>query len=77
MIRKAIAVLMLTIGWLVAALFLIYMAGWSLGAILLNSSIVYEVTAAANLLIAIGTFVAFFLLARRVVAGPKETDDLQ
>jgi len=77
MVQKAIAVLALTVAWLVAALFLIYVVSWSLGAILLNSPIIYEVTAGTNLLIAIGTFVAFFFLARRVLAEPKETNNLQ
>ena len=71
MVQKAIAILALTIAWLAAALFLIYVASWSLGAILLGSPVIYEVTAAVNVLIAIGTFVAFFFLARRMIAEPR------
>ena len=77
MIKKALAIFVLTCGWVIAVWLLIYVASWSLGTILLNSAVVYEVTAATNLLLTIGSFVAFFFLARRVIAEPKETDDVQ
>jgi hypothetical protein len=75
-IKKAAAVLLMTCAWVIAVLLLTYVASWSLGTILLNSPILYEVTAGTNLVLAIGSFVAFFFLARRVLAEPKETDDL-
>jgi hypothetical protein len=75
-VKKAIVVLLLTCAWVIAVLLLTYVASWSLGTILLNSPIVYEVTAATNLILAIGSFIAFFFLARRVLAEPKESDDL-
>ncbi len=73
---KAFVVLTLTPAWIASALFLTYVSSWSLHTIIPDSSYVNEVTAGANLLLAIGTFVAFFILAKLLVQYPKETNDL-
>jgi succinate dehydrogenase hydrophobic anchor subunit len=76
-IRKAVAVLIMTVAWLLSAAFLVYAAEWSLAAISKEYLSSYEVRAAVNLLLVIASFAAFFILARRVLAEAKENDDLQ
>jgi hypothetical protein len=77
MVRKAVAVLILTVAWLLSALFLVYVAEWSLAAISAEYLSSYELRATVNLLLVIASFAAFFILARGVLAEPKESEDLQ
>jgi hypothetical protein len=76
MVRKAVAVLIMTAAWLLSALFLMYVAEWSLATISAEYLSSYKLRATVNLLLVIASFAAFFILARRVLAEPKESDDL-
>jgi succinate dehydrogenase hydrophobic anchor subunit len=77
MVRKAVAVLIMTVAWLLAALLLIYVAEWSLAAISAEYHSSYRLRGAVNLLLVLASFGGFFILARRVLAGPEESNDLQ
>ena len=76
MVQRAFVVLILTVAWALASLLIIYVCSWSVAALLESSENTYAVGAAVNILIMIGTFIAFVVIARRVLGDPKETNNL-